>query len=98
MLVAGCPPPAPDALPGLDAKAGDPDGGRLDPRVALMLHEAYRHAKPIGAWGGGRGALAASVVPPAPGITLSDEPGTAVTDVLSDLGRHRVWERFPGSA
>jgi catalase len=98
VLVAGCPPPAPDALPGPDAKAGDPEDGRLDPRVALMLQEAYRHPKPIGAWGGGRDALAAAGVPPAPGITLSDEPGAAVTDVLSDLGRHRVWERFPGSA
>jgi len=83
VLVAGCPPPAPDALPVLDAKAGNPEDGRLDLRVALMLKEAYRHAKPIGAWGGGRDALAAAGVPPAPGITLSDEPCAAVTDVLS---------------
>jgi hypothetical protein len=73
----------------LDAKAGDPEDGRLDPRVALMLQEAHRHPKPIAAWGGGRDALAAAGVPPAPGITLSDESGAAVTDVLSDLGRHR---------
>jgi catalase len=96
VLLAGWPGPAPDAMPGLDAKAGNPDDAPLDPRVALLLQEAYRHAKPIGAWGVGGPALEAAGVPKAPGVVVSDDAGSAVEELLTDLGRHRVWERFAG--
>ena len=67
---------------------------RRDPRVALLLQEAYRHAKPIGAFGAGSEALELAGIPAAAGVTVGDEPGAAVEQVLADLGRHRVWERF----
>ena len=55
ILVAGSPAPAPDAVASKDVKSaattGDP---AIDPRVALLLSEAYCHAKAIGAWGQGR--------------------------------------------
>jgi catalase len=51
ILVAGSPAPAPDAVASKDAQSaattGDP---AIDPRVAFLLSEAYRHAKAIGAW------------------------------------------------
>ena len=40
-----------------DSKAGEDGAPALDPRVALLLQECFRHAKAIGAWGAGREAL-----------------------------------------
>jgi len=54
LLLAGSPPPGPDAVPSRDAKAGAPGDGAVDPRVLLMIDECYRHSKAIGAWGTGR--------------------------------------------
>ena len=59
VLVAGLPAPAPDARAPRDAKAGPSPTG-LDPRVGLLLQEAYRHAKVVGAWGTGAEALTAA--------------------------------------
>ncbi|GAA0221168.1 catalase CatB [Saccharothrix mutabilis subsp. mutabilis] len=87
LLLAAAPPPAPDALPVRDAKAGAP-ASTLDPRVALLVEETYRHAKAIGAWGAGT-----SVVDPGPGVVTGD-PTDVVRDVLALLGRHRVWDRL----
>ena len=50
VLIAGSGAPAPDAVQGRDAKAGEP-GASLDPRVVLLLSEMFRHAKAIGGWG-----------------------------------------------
>lgn len=94
LLVAGCPAPAPDALPVRDAKADDP-AQPLDPRIRLMLEECYRHAKVIGAWGAGVEALAAAGVPAdAAGIVSGAGPAEALAGVEGLLGSHRVWERF----
>lgn len=94
LLVAGCPAPAPDALPVRDAKADDP-GQPLDPRIRLMLEECYRHAKAIGVWGAGVEALAAAGIPAgAAGIVSAAGPAEALAGVEGLLGSHRVWERF----
>ena len=67
--------PAPDALAGRDVKAGEPDAGLLDPRVVLLLQEAYRHAKAIGAWGpGADGRRGQRSTPVAAGVLVGDEP------------------------
>ncbi|MEU7528231.1 catalase [Saccharothrix sp. NPDC042600] len=87
LLLAAAPPPAPDALPVRDAKAGAP-ASALDPRVALLVEETYRHAKAIGAWGTGT-----SVIDSGPGVVTGD-PTDVVRDVLALLGRHRVWDRL----
>ena len=94
LLLAGSPPSGVDALPSRDAKAGAPDGA-VDPRVVLMVQECFRHAKAIGAWGGGRAALEAAGCAPGPGIVLDDEPSDVLTKMTKLLGAHRVWERFP---
>ncbi|BCW19028.1 catalase [Arthrobacter sp. NtRootA9] len=97
LLVAAGGSPAPDAEQGRDAKAGEP-ATRVDPRVVLMLSEAYRHAKAIGAWGAGSGALeAAGISGDTPGITVGDGPDAVVAAVQEMLASHRAWDRFPAA-
>ena len=62
VLLAGSPPPAPDAVVARDSKAGEDGAPQLDPRVVLLLQECFRHAKAIGAWGSGVAALEAAGV------------------------------------
>jgi len=97
ILLAGSAAPAPDAVDGLDAKAGDPahQNGLVDPRVSLMLAEAFRHAKALGGWGNAEEALTLAGCPSeAPGIVLADDPSAVLDQVVQLLGTHRVWERF----
>jgi catalase len=98
VLVAGMPAPAPDALPARDAKAGAADVTSVDPRVVLLVDEAYRHAKAIGAWGPGVNALrAAGLSVDDLGVITADDAGAVTDDVLALLGSHRVWDRFPAT-
>ncbi|GAA3877363.1 catalase CatB [Saccharothrix violaceirubra] len=80
VLLAAAPSPAPDALPVRAA---------VDPRVELLVAEAYRHAKVIGAWGGGTALAEAE-----PGVVVADDPSDVVQDVLTLLAGHRVWARL----
>src|SRR3954468_4060184 len=57
LLLAGSPPPAPDAIPAREAEAAASTSATVDPRVLLMIEECWRHAKVIGAWGDGIPAL-----------------------------------------
>ncbi len=80
LIVAGAPAPGADAQGARDAKAGTPGQGTtpVDPRLALLLSEAFRHAKAIGGWAGAETVLNASSVPAdAPGVVLADN-GQAV--------------------
>ena len=94
VLVAGAAPPAPDARNGLDAKAGIPAPAGLDPRVHLLLGEAFRQAKAIGAWGDGAPA-AAGLPEGAPGVVSGRDSAAVVEEVTALMRSHRVWERFP---
>jgi catalase len=97
VLLAGAPGPAADAAGALDAKAGDPAtaGGGADPRVLLMLSEAYRHGKAIGGWAGAESVLTAAGVPTdAPGVVTGDSGDDTLAGITRLLGSHRVWERF----
>ncbi|MFP3463703.1 catalase [Arthrobacter globiformis] len=97
VIVAGSGAPADDAEQGLDAKAGEP-GASLDPRVVLLLSEAFRHAKAIGAWGSGSaGVDAASIPNDAAGVVLGDSAGQVVPQIQELLAAHRAWERFPAA-
>jgi hypothetical protein len=78
----------------VNAKAGaGAPAGVLDPRVALMVDEAFRHGKPIGAWGAGSEALASCAVTGA-GVATGDDVSQVVDETLASLAHHRVWERF----
>lgn len=105
LVVLGAAPGA-DAVPGLDARAGRPteSGSRVDPRIAVMAAEMWRHCKVLGAFGEpGRRALDAAGVPDsAPGV-LVGEDASAPADLFAELTElltlHRVWDRFaPASA
>ncbi|MEU4806244.1 catalase [Actinosynnema sp. NPDC023587] len=87
LLVAAAPPPAPDALPVRDEKAGA-GASPVDPRVDLLVAETYRHAKAIGAWGAGT-----AVVGTGPGV-VTGEPSEVVEQLLALMGEHRVWARL----
>ena len=66
--------------------------------MAILLTEAYRHSKALGAWGSGAGVLGAAGIPEdAPGI-LVESPEELVPGLITLLGQHRVWERFPVAA
>jgi catalase len=98
VIVAGSGAPAEDAEQGLDAKAGDP-GASLDPRVVLLLSEAFRHAKAIGAWGSGSAGLDAASIPDgAAGVVLGDSAEQVVPRIQELLAAHRAWERFPAAS
>ncbi|MGV1004968.1 MAG: catalase [Candidatus Nanopelagicales bacterium] len=90
LIVAGPTPPAPDAVPTLDAKAGAPADPATDPRVAKMLGEVWRHAKPLGVLG----ATDLAGIPAEGGGVVKGEAAAVVAGVLELLAAHRVWERF----
>lgn len=93
--LAGCPMPAPDALTARDSKAGGASTTTLDPRVALLVDECYRHAKAIGSWGAGVDALvAAGYTGDEVGVVVGAGADEAYDEVVTLLGAHRVWERF----
>ncbi|MCS0634915.1 catalase [Streptomyces sp. LP05-1] len=100
LLLAGVPGRGRDAFGARDAKAGDTGTAEAptDPRVLLMLAEAYRHAKALGGWAGAETALAAAGVPTgAPGVVTGDSGSAVLADVTALLAKHRVWERFPAA-
>ncbi|MDJ1132192.1 catalase [Streptomyces iconiensis] len=97
LLVAGVPAQGDDAYGARDVKAGQGLGsGGTDPRVLHLLAEAYRHAKALGAWGGGGDVLSAAGCPAGvPGVIVDDDPHTVLDQVRTLLETHRVWDRFP---
>ena len=97
VLVAGNPAPAADALVVRDSKAGEPADPGLDPRVALLLAECFRHAKAIGAWGNGVDVLEKAGVAEGAGIVTGADATAVFADLHAALGAHRVWERFDTS-
>ncbi|MEU2879827.1 catalase [Streptomyces sp. NPDC007070] len=101
VLLAGAPGVGADAYGARDAKSGlaTVQQATYDPRVALLLSEAFRHGKAIGAWKGAEAALEAAGVPAdAPGVIVGDSGASTLEQVVRLLGAHRVWERFPAQA
>jgi catalase len=97
LLVAGGKQPAADASAGRDPKAGEPVDG-LDPRAALMLSEAYRHAKAIAAWGSGSAVLEAAGIPQgAAGVVGGNDAASVTTEISGLIAAHRAWDRFPAA-
>ena len=95
VLMASRPEPAADAVASIDAKAGEPTPAPLDPRIVLLLHEAFRHAKALGAWGPGTQSLAdAGIDADAPGVVTGSDGAEVWTQTHELMTRHRVWERF----
>jgi catalase len=72
-------------------------GDLADIKLTVLLQEAFRHAKPLGAWGNGELALrTASIDTGAPGILLAGGVTAAyLKQFVAAVGMHRVWERAP---
>ncbi len=66
-----------------------------DIKLVLMLQEAYRHCKTIGAWGSGAGILAtAGISPDGPGVMVADGVDKAfLAGLTAAVGMHRAWAR-----
>lgn len=96
LLFAGAPAPGSDAHGARDAKAGTAAEQGPDPRVLLLLTEAYRHGKVVGGWNGAPALLEAlGIASDGPGIIMSRDGTTAVEAVVEALAGHRAWDRFP---
>ncbi|MFI1279829.1 catalase [Streptomyces sp. NPDC020858] len=96
LLFAGTPEAAADAQGARDAKAGAPEPGSPDPRVLLLLNEAYRHGKAIGGWGAASRVLQAfGIQENEPGIAFADTAAKALKRISQALAEHRAWDRFP---
>jgi len=68
-----------------------------DIKLVLVLQEAYRHAKALGAWGSGAAVLeAAGISADGPGVVTGDSVAKPFIDQLATaVGLHRVWDRTP---
>jgi catalase len=65
-----------------------------DPVVATYLQAAFRHAKPIAAWGDGVEVLERLDMAAASGVVTADKMSSAFTkSVVASLGDHRFWDR-----
>ena len=82
-----------DALVVAGGRGADVLGG--DPYMALYLGEAFRHYKPIAAWGEGRTILEACDIPhDAPGVVTSASANRGFAkDVIDAISWHRHWTR-----
>ncbi len=104
ILVGGALAPGADAVEPRDAKAGENAGasssGRpsVDPRVSLMLGEAFRHAKALGGWGPGAALLGALGYEGQPGVVTGTDAEQLLSEVVDLLAEHRVWHRFPATS
>src|SRR5580698_1347882 len=68
-----------------------------DIKLTVLLQEAFRHCKAVGAWGDGIAILeSAGIFPGAPGVVTGDTAGKPFTDRLTAaVGLHRAWDRAP---
>ncbi|MEU9237593.1 catalase [Streptomyces subrutilus] len=99
LLLAGVPQAGADAYGARDAKAGTTQPPKApDPRVLLLVTEAYRHGKAIGGWNGAERLLeSAGITTAEPGIAVADSGAAVVDAVATALGEHRAWDRFPAA-
>jgi catalase len=98
LLLLGSPPPGADALPARDAKAGAPvETPAVDPRVSLMLEEAFRHCKAMAGIGDGAALLAGLGYDGSVGVVSDQDAEAVVSQLLTLMASHRAWDRFPAS-
>jgi catalase len=68
-----------------------------DIKLVLLLQEAFRHAKALGAWGDGTAVLEAAGIPAgSAGVVTGDAAVKSFTDqLMAAVGLHRAWNRAP---
>ena len=65
----------------------------VDPRLSLLVDEAFRHGKGIGVLGSTKTAAALSLSDDASGVVIGDASAVA-RGVVEGLAQHRAWDRF----
>ncbi|MFF4428059.1 catalase [Streptomyces sp. NPDC001513] len=97
LLFAGTPEAGADAYGARDAKAGTQQpGSRPDPRVLMLLTEAYRHGKAVGGWNDAAQLFElAGIGTNEPGVAYRDTAAAALEGLVRGLAEHRAWDRFP---
>ena len=93
VVVAALLPPAPDARQSRDAKAGAGTPTAVDPRLTLLVDEAFRHGKGIGVVGDAERAAALGLADDEAGVAVGDVAVVA-TALVEGLSQHRAWNRF----
>ena len=93
VVVAAVLPPAPDARQSRDAKAGAGTTTAVDPRLTLLVDEAFRHGKGIGVVGDAGRAAALGLADDEAGIAVGDVAVVAAA-IVDGLSQHRAWDRF----
>ncbi len=97
LVLVGDLPPAPDAMVSGDAKAGvRAPGSAVDPRVAKLIEEAWRHSKALAAVGDSPALADAGITAEHAGVVVGTAKDVGA-GLLELLGKHRAWERFPTS-
>jgi catalase len=69
--------------------------GFSDVKLTILLQEAFRHCKALGAWGDGAQVLeTAGIDTSAPGIVLGAKPNDElIAQLVEAVGKHRAWAR-----
>ena len=69
--------------------------GLRDVKLTVLLQEAFRHCKPLAAWGNGAQVLMdAGIDATAPGVVMAGAAdGDLAAELVRLLGLHRVWDR-----
>lgn len=68
-----------------------------DIKLVILLQEAFRHCKPMAAWGDGVAVLeSAGIRRDDPGVHIAEDVDRTFTNALAAaVGMHRVWDRSP---
>ena len=69
---------------------------RIDPRLTLLVDEAFRHGKAIGVVGDAPMAAALGLADDEAGVAVGDA-ATVAAAVVEGLSEHRAWDRFTPS-
>jgi len=96
VVVAAILPPAADARQSRDAKAAAGATPEVDPRLTLLVDEAFRHGKAIGVLGDASDAAVLGLSDADPGVGTGN-PSAVATALVEGLSQHRAWDRFTPS-
>jgi catalase len=88
--------PAADAHQSRDAKAAAGATPAVDPRLTLLVDEAFRHGKAIGVVGADADAAVLGLSGDQAGVVVGD-PAAVAAGVVEGLSQHRAWDRFTPS-
>jgi catalase len=88
--------PAADARQSRDAKAAAGATPAVDPRLTLLVDEAFRHGKAIGVVGADADAAVLGLSGDQAGVVVGD-PAAVAAGVVEGLSQHRAWDRFTPS-